>query len=419
MAKAGFRFPFQLLQRNRQVRYLWIGETTSYFGDMFYDVAIMWYVFSRTGSGLDTGLVLIAAFVPQVAIGPLLGVLADRVDRKRLMQVASGVQALLTGALALFVFAHQIALWEIYLVTVLMSVVDLAYSPARAGLFPDLVGSEDLFSGNAMFTVSRQIARVVGSTAGGALVALAGAPLAIAFDALTFVVSVVLLMPVKASSAERASDSGASVARDLQVAWQWLRKHTALLVLIIIGALSNIAIGPSNVLPPMLIRDALHAGAQALGFFDASIGLGVIVGGLVLGSLPSERVGRLFLAGLGLEGLALGIISMAHVVFVAYAGNFVLGLGLVAANLPTATLLQSMVPDSMRGRITGLGGMLNTVTIPLSYGGIGMLGDTIGARGCFAMAGGLMGGCVALGFATRDIRRLSSSAEAKRAAIDG
>jgi MFS family permease len=209
------------------------------------------------------------------------------------------------------------------------------------------------------------------------------------------------------------------VARDLQVAWQWLRKHTALLVLIIIGALSNIAIGPSNVLPPMLIRDALHAGAQALGFFDASIGLGVIVGGLVLGSLPSERVGRLFLAGLGLEGLALGIISMAHVVFVAYAGNFVLGLGLVAANLPTATLLQSMVPDSMRGRITGLGGMLNTVTIPLSYGGIGMLGDTIGARGCFAMAGGLMGGCVALGFATRDIRRLSSSAEAKRAAIDG
>ncbi len=418
MAKAVFRFPFRLLRMNRDVRYLWIGETTSHFGDMFYDVAIMWYVFARTGSGLDTGLVLIAAFVPQVMVGPILGVLADRMDRKLLMQVASGVQALLTGALALLVFTHRIALWEIYAVTVLMSVVALAYSPARAGLFPELVRAEDLLSGNAMFTVSLQVARVVGSTAGGTLVALAGAPLAIAFDALTFVVSAALLAPVRARPVETASEPESAVARDLQAAWQWLRRQKALLVLIIIGALSNIALGPSNVLSPMLVRDVLHAGAPALGIFDASIGMGVVVGGLVIGSLPSDRVGTMFLAGIGLEGLALSIISMAHAVFIAYAGNFVLGLGVVAANLPTTTLFQTLVPDSMRGRIAGLGGMLGTVTIPLSYGGVGILGDTIGARGCFAMAAGLMGSCVSLGLATRDIRHLSDRGAAGQEGVD-
>lgn len=161
-----YQFPFRMLKSNRNVRNLWVGETVSYFGDNFYDIVIMWFVFAKTGSGLQTGLILVSAFLPQVIVGPFLGVLADRWNRKRMMQAASVIQAVLTSILMILMLLHSVEMWEIYGLTILLSVVQLAYSPARAGMFPDLLGGDELMSGNALFNTSQQIARLVGFDSG-------------------------------------------------------------------------------------------------------------------------------------------------------------------------------------------------------------------------------------------------------------
>lgn len=164
-----------MLKSNRNLRNLWLGETISYFGDNFYDIAIMWFVFAKTGSGLQTGMVLVSAFLPQVVVGPFLGVLADRWNRKRMMQAASVIQAVLKGILMILMLLHSVDMWEIYGITIILSIVQLAYSPARAGMFPDLLGRDELMSGNALFNTSQQIARLIGSTVGGTLIAFTGA----------------------------------------------------------------------------------------------------------------------------------------------------------------------------------------------------------------------------------------------------
>lgn len=225
-----------------------------------------------------------------------------------MMVAASAIQALLTGILSILMMLHLVTMWEIYGITILLSVVQLAYSPARAGMFPDLLDRDQLMSANAMFNTSRQIARLVGSTSGGALIALTGSSAAIAFYALIFIVSAVFIQWVAYVPAIVTSirEHKASILHDIRGGWNWLWGHKALLILIIIGTISNVALGPSNVLAPMLIRSVMHAGATALGVFDASIGLGIIVGGLVLGSVSAKRVGILFAGGIGIFGDVFG-----------------------------------------------------------------------------------------------------------------
>lgn len=369
----------------------------------------MWYVFAKTGSGLQTGLVLVSAFLPQVIVGPFLGVLADRWDRRRMMQWASVLQAMLTGLLAALMWVHTVYTWEIYAVTTLLSVLQLTYVPARAGMFPDLLDEGQLMSGNALFSTSQQIARLVGSTAGGTLIAFAGADTAIAFDALTFVVSALFIQRVQYTSArtDMHIDQRSSIFVDLQAGWRWLWDKKVLLILIIISTLSNIALGPSNVLAPMFIRQAMHANVAALGIFDACIGLGIVVGGLVLGSVSTRRVGLLFTCGIGLQGIATALVSMSPTVLIAYVGNFILGLAVVATNLPTSSLFQTLVPSDMRGRVGSISAMLSTLSIPITYGGIGILGDAIGARWSYGFGAILLMCCMLAGVSVSSLRRLS------------
>lgn len=407
--KIKYQFPLRLLKSNRNLRNLWVGETVSYFGDNFYDIAIMWFVFSKTGSGMQTGLVLVSSFLPQVVVGPFLGVLADRWNRKRMMQAASAIQALLTGVLTLLMILHSVAMWEIYGITILLSIVQLAYGPARAGIFPDLLDRDELMIGNALFNTSTQIARLVGSTAGGTVIAFTGPSTAIAFNALTFVVSTLFMQWVAyvPSSVPTRREHRASIFRDMQGGWRWLWGKKVLLILIAIGTVSNIALGPTNVLAPMLIRNVMHGNAAALGVFDACIGLGILVGGLVLGSVSAKRVGILFACGIGLQGVAMALVATASSILVAYVGNFVLGLAVVAANLPTSTLFQLLVPGEMRGRVGSISGMLSSVAIPITYGGIGIFGDAFGARWSYGFGALLLGCCMLAGVWVSSLRRLS------------
>lgn len=322
--KVNFQLPFRLLKANRNVRNLWLGETISDFGDTFYDIAVMWFVFQKTGSGLQTGLVLVSVFLPQVVVGPFLGVIADRWNRKRMMLAASIIQALLTAILLVLMIFQRVQMWQIYGITIFLSVVQLVYRPARAGMFPDLLEKRELMSANALFNTSSQIARLIGSTLGGALIAFAGSVTAIGFDALTFVTSALFIRRIWYAPPAVAATSGhkTSIFKDMRGAWEWLFRHKVLLILIGIGTISNIALGPSNVLAPMFIRDVMHRNAGALGVFDASVGLGILLGGLLLGSISAKKVGILFSGGIGLQGLALGIVATAHSILIAYAGNF-------------------------------------------------------------------------------------------------
>lgn len=413
----------RFLRNYPQAAKLWASETIASFGSYFFTIALMWYVFARTGSGLASGLVAVASFLPTVVLGPWFGVLADRLSRRRLMTGANLASAVLAAILAGAVITGFKDIWLVYLIRGLMGVSSTLYDPARSAIFPELVGREDLLTGHALFHSSQQVARLVGSAVGGLVVALVGAGFTMALDAITFAVAAALVArivykPPSTEYAERPSAWASAME-----GWGWLRQKPVLLVMLGIGMVSNIALGPTNVLPPMLIRDTFHADAAALGLFDAAIGLGIVVGGIVIGMLTIRRVGLSMVVALGLETVGLLVVSVSPTPGVADLGNFCLGVGLVCANAPGGAMLQTLVPSDLLGRVSSVSSMASGLAVPITFAVVGLVGDTIGAHRSFGAAALLMGGTVVTAVLVPGIRAFcmpqSSSSTGKASVNSG
>lgn len=397
----------RIIKTYPDVRRLWLGETISALGSNLFSIALMWYVFVRTGSGLATGLVAVANFVPQVALGAWFGVLADRYHRQRIMVWGNVASAVWAGALALAVALRMTDVWPVYVATVLMGVAATLYNPARAAIFPDIVQQEDLLTTHALFHSSRQVARIVGASVGGVAVAVWGAAPSMSLDLITFLAAAVFVARMRSPrslSKHLSPPRPSKRTQSARVAWHWMKQRPVLLVMGIIGMVSNIALGPSNVLPPMLIRQTFHASAAALGLFDAAIGMGIVAGGIIIGMLTINRMGLTMVCALAMEMVGLLGVSLSPNTLVADVGNFVLGVGLATANAPGETMMQTIVPQELLGRVTSLTMMMSSFAIPITFGGVGLVGDALGPHMTFALAAGLMAATVVAALMVPGIR---------------
>ncbi|WP_157729643.1 MFS transporter [Tumebacillus algifaecis] len=394
---------------NRNFRNLWFGQTISSFGDVVYSISISWYVFEQTGSSMHVALLLVATFLPEVIFGMFLGALADRWNRKLLMQIADLFQFTATALLALSFWFGTFALWQIYLVSICLSLGKSLFSSSLTAWLPEIVEKEQLLRANSLMSTSKQVNRLFGATVGGILIAWAGAIVTIAIDSLTFLVSLGFLMMVRyrvSESLDRKT-SDTSIWADIKVGLRWMSKQPIILLLVVIGMISNVALGPTNVLPPMYIQVEMQSDASALGLFDAAIGLGLLLGGILIGVVSPQRIGRWFIGGLGIQGLGMMLVALAPALPVACIGNFCIGFAVMMSALPLGTLIQVLTPSAMRGRVGSVMSIGLSLAIPITYGGIGVLAAQIGSRMTYVLGGGLLLSCVLLGILNPRLRGYS------------
>ncbi|NMP24690.1 MFS transporter [Sulfobacillus harzensis] len=409
-----------LIRHHTQIRRLWLSESIAAFGDYFLNIALMWYVFVRTGSGLALGLVAVVSFVPAVTLGPWLGAIGDRYNRKTLMVISNLSGSVLVAVLSFIVLIGYRAIWPIYGAMLLMSVTSALYNPARAGIIPEIVQPDQLVEVQVLLSTSRQTARVIGSSLGGFVISVAGAAPTMALDFIALILAALILTRIAyQSSVQSDVKPNKSAERTINDAWRWIRTQPTLLVMSLIGMVSNIALGPVNILPAMLIRGSFHASAAALGRFDAAIGVGMIAGGLVIGVVVISRVGLLLSAALAAQGLGILLVAVSPTVNVADIGNLVLGVGLIGANAPSQAMMQTIIPPDMLGRVFALFGAINALAIPITYGGVGAVGDWIGPQRAYGLAATLMVLCAVAGLATPGIRHFTKPSQPNMEAYAG
>jgi DHA3 family macrolide efflux protein-like MFS transporter len=404
----------KLLRSNRAFRNLWVGLTTSYIGDALYNIAIAWFVYDYTRSALQVGLILVCKFAPQILFGMFFGALVDRWNRKRLMQIADAVQVAGTGLLVISILMNTFALWQVYAVTICLSAAGALFAPARSSWVPDMVPRQQLLAANALLALSQQISRLLGAVAGGTIVAFVGIQVAILVNTFTFIVSILFIQwirDVPMYSSREENDESKNLLEDIKDGLNWLARHRVLLLLVIIGTVSNIALGPTNVLPPMLIKSELQATAWELGLFEAAIALGLLAGSLLIGKISPKKAGLLFIVGLGLEGVAMAIISIATLPWIAYVGNLMLGVAVMIAALPMGTLFQTLTPSHMRGRVNSISSIAFNVSVPITYGLIGGLADSIGAQTCYMIGAGLLIICAIIGAMNEQLRKVEITSD--------
>jgi MFS family permease len=375
-------------------RRLFLAQTISRWGDTFNAVAVVILVLRLTGSGLKVAGTVAFEIAPVLLFGFVAGAVVDRNPRRRIMVTADLGRAAVAVTLA--AFGRDLAV--IYAAAFGLSVGTVFFNPAAASLLPSVVDRDDLVAANSALWSAAVISQVALAPLAGALVALAGAGPAFLLNAASFVISAALLrgLPVLASPAPASRRHLGDVAEGLRI----VRRSRFLGTLAGVQALAALSAGATSALLVVLAERHLHVGAGRFGLLIAAIGVGAGLGPLLLRRLIADprRPGVLFGPYLLRGGVDLTLAASSNF-GVALGALGVYGVGTSTGMVTYNSLLQTTLPDRLRGRIFAFYDVVWQAARLASIAGGGVLADAFGIRVVYALGGALLLAAGGLGLA--------------------
>jgi len=391
--------------RQRNYRLFFFGQLVSIAGTWMQTVAQSFVVLDLTHSGTQLGLTTAARFLPMFVFGPLGGVFADRMDRRRVLYVTQALSGLLAGVFAVTVGTHSIRLWIVYLLALALGFVNVFDNPARQSFISEMVSTGDLPNAVTLNSVAANMARVFGAALGGVIAAAIGLALCFTFNALSFGAVLVSLAAMRSSElfpAERVSRQKKQVRQGLR----YVRNTPELLIPLLMIAVVGTLAWEFQVSLPLMASEVFHGGAGSYGVMASVMGGGAVVGGLISAARARPRARALCLAAIG-WGIAILAAAAAPSFALELAALVFVGYGSITFNSLAKTTLQLAAKPEMRGRVMALWALAWMGSTPIGGPIVGWTGQAIGARWALVIGGvaTLACGVLALPALTRIDRR--------------
>ena len=406
---AGFVAGLSLLRRDRDFRALYLASVISLGGDWFLWVAVNGLIYEATHKAIYVGLAILAQEFAFFAVSPIGGVLADKLDRRRLMIVCDVVRAAVCVA---FLLVGQDTIWLAYALLPVLAGFAAPFDPAFSAATPNLVDESDLPAANALNGSLWGTMLAVGAALGGVISARFGADAAFLIDAGSFLVSAALLMSIRRRFAEREPHPSEhpGFVEATRETWRFARRERRVFSLLAVKFGFGAAAGLLALIPVMALDpNVFHAGSVGFGILMAARGVGALIGPFLGHRIAGPRHRRLFEA----IGLSLGVFGLSYV-----ALGFAPSIAIAAVTICVAHLgggsqwmlstygLQVLVPDAIRGRIFGFDYMLVTLSLSISAVVASATADAIGPRATVEILGGVALLWAVVWFVlTRDVRR--------------
>lgn len=387
----------------------WLAQTISLFGDRLHQVALAVLVYAVTDSPLATGLVFLAATLPNILLGPIAGTFVDRWEHKRVMIASDLIRAALVLAIP---FAAAANIYLVYPLVFIVTAVSLFFRPAKVAFLPRIVKDDDVMAASSATWTADTLADIVGFPIAGLFVAFLGtqaAQLSIAFvvDSATYVLSAILLATIAVAPLVREAVPAARGAvraflDQLTEGWRFLRTRAPLIQNTLISALAQMTVGVTLALTVVYARDALDgtviAYPQNFAAIETAIGIGNLVGGLAVGIIGARfRKGWLVVGGFIVMGLATVVLGLTSNVMLALAAATIVGIANLIFIIPTQTIFIEITPIEMMGRVVAFRSSLvfGAMTLAMAFSGILAesipVGTVIAAFGGLTMLGGIIG----------------------------
>jgi len=334
----------------RQFRLLWIGAFTSTVGTWMQEVAQNWLILTLTASTFLLGLDAFLGDVPILLFSLLGGVIADRVDRRKMLLASQYLQMSFAFSLAILIHTHLVSVCHILLLSFMTGSAQAFGGPAYQALVPMLVDKKDLPNAIALNSIQFNLARIVGPLAAGVAFTTFGAPTCFALNGFSFVAVITALSCLKVRSIPKAS--GEKILTDLRGGFSFLRHQPILLALNVLAFCSTFLGIPLMTLLPVFARNVFRQGVEGYSSLMAILGGGAVLGALLVaalgGSLHKGKV-TLYLQ-LILGGLVV-VFGLSRHLWFSRALLFFGGMALVAIFALVTSLVQLQAPEEMRGRI--------------------------------------------------------------------
>lgn len=365
--------------RHRNFRLFYVGQLLSLIGTWMQSTAQGWLVLELTNSELLLGMVTAAGSVPVLLFTLYAGEVADRVDKRRIIIAAQAAAAVLALALAVLTQTGRVTIGWILVLVFLLGTANAFEIPTRQSFFVELVGKEDLTNAIALNSSAFSATRVVGPAIAGALLAAVGVAACFYANAVSYLAVLAGLFAMRLPPFRRPERT-ASTLENVREGLQFIRGNRLVRTLVwMIAALSVFGF-PYAMLLPVFARDVLHVGAPGLGWLLSASGAGALAGGITLSAIAGRvRRGKLLL------GASLGFTAM--VAAFAFSRSFLLsmvllamaGFAMILNNATVNALLQSLVPDALRGRVMSVYVFMFLGMTPLGSLQAGALARWLGA----------------------------------------
>lgn len=386
VARARRRFP---ALSSTHFRRLLAAFAISTFGDWLYNIVLLAWIYDRTGSSTWVAVASVARILPVILFSITAGDIADRFERRTVMIVSDIVRAATLFGLVLVAMFSGPPLLAVVLVFV-TSALGTAFLPASDAMLPSLVEPDHLPSANAGITVVQYLSLAAGPAVGG-LIALLGSPtIVFAANAISFVLSAVLISMLPSSRSERVAVE--SPFERVGAGLREIRSSTRLLALVASLPLTSFLPGTTYVLLVLLSTRALDLEAEGATFLYAAIGVGAIIASWFV-----DRVARaaapwaVLIVSNGVMGVAFALLGASEDLIVAYIFCAAIGAGTLVADVVSFTLLQKVVPQALLGRVFGVVNALLYLGMALGSLAAPFLERVVGLEAAFVIVGVAVG----------------------------
>lgn len=360
--------------KNKDFMLLWFAQSISKLGTRLYDIALMWYMYKKTGSSLALGLSVLCFTVPSVLISPLAGVLADRLSKKKIIISTDFLNGLIMLIFSYFIFTDKFPIYTLYIFMILSTMVTSLFNPAISSAIPVIVVEKDLKDANTLNQITSQIINILGPALAGILIAFMNIWLLFFVNGLSFLICSLLesFIVIPKIYSKRSEKGG--IASQFKEGLLYVTKDKPLLYLVLAGGvIINFFLAPLSIYETMLASKILNVGSTGYGMMNSILSVGALVGALLILINIFKDKYKMTVIGLSLEGIAvllLGLIANYYTVLLAEA---ILGLGVTLASVGISTLYQVLIPKDKMGRVMALVSTLCDVSVPLGT----LVGSTI------------------------------------------
>jgi MFS family permease len=377
--------------RHRNFRLWFFGQTLSMMGTWMQSVAQGWLVFQLTGSEFALGAISFVGTAPALFLMLPAGALIDRTPRRRLLLITQTAMMLLAFILAGLAASGILQVWHVALLAVGLGIANSFDAPARQALAVEMVEDRrDLMNAIALNSTIFNLARVVGPAVGGAVLALLGAAWCFALNGLSFVAVIVALLMMRLPDSVNATSREPLIVQ-IRAGLKYAYEHRATRAIILLVGVASLFGMSYAVLLPAFAVDVLHVGETGLGAMNAAAGAGALIGSLIVASLASfRRKGRVLTA--GSLAFPIGLLALSFSQSFALSLVFLVGIGLaiVIQNATCNTLVQSSVPDELRGRVMAVYMLMFFGTAPFGALQAGAIAQALGTAAGVAVGAGIV-----------------------------
>lgn len=378
--------------RHRDYRLLWIGSFFTGAGQWIQQVTLGWLLYDLTGSAVLLGALNGLRAAPFVLTGPIAGVMADRMDRRQLLLATQPALAVVTLVMGVLVVAGQVAPWHLFVFTLVTALLFSYNRPVRQALIPTLVPRRDLMNAITLNSMANNGTKMIGPAIGGLLIVAFGAGGNFLVQSFAYAVVVWITFSMRVPSDHVVCRGRkTSALSDMKEGFAYVRSSPTVLALMAAALVPVVFSQPYQTLMPVFQKDVLGVGPEGLGLLMAAPGVGAVATLFVLAALAHRmrRSGSVLLAGLMALGVSLVLFSYASSLPVALFALTIVGGCQMVFMTTTNTMLQSVVPDELRGRVMSIY-MLDRGLAPLGAFLAGLGAHYLGAPATVASMGVLV-----------------------------